>query len=449
MPTRKTSILLLILAALVSGGCRGGARGKASEPIVHRPLPARLLQANLVAGNLEALYGTSGFVYAARRETGEVTVVDDTEAAAGMPLSDRRLVILVEGSGDTLKGFRHTARLMATSRHLWPSGSAGAVLLLPVHWSESDNVVAEHVNLTAQRRGAVALQDMVRAHQLRHGDTPGSSVSLLGFSAGTRVVQMAFGGKLDPATGTVTEGERPAAMDRVANIVFAGSSISRRDPTPFEHIRGRFINFVNRRDTHFGDRAPNVAPAGSKARVIKIVDPSTIVFRSPGFAASANGFDALPWLTAEDQFVAADSSPAARQAFRRVNVRVPDGLKAYNLVGALVKNDDLDDFVNNAHNHYIMVGRGPKGATGGAQFAQYRDVALEFVREFVTPAVVSGRLTTMTLRAKTRPVTPLERLTAPIKRPDTPLESTTPPEPVGPEATPEKTPPQKSATPAK
>jgi hypothetical protein len=417
MLTQRVSILTLALAMLVCGGCNGGAQDKGREPIAHRQLPANLIFANLSAGNVEAMYGTLGFVYATRRATGEVTVIDDTEAAATTLLGDRRLVILVEGSGDTLDGFRHTARLIATSRALWPSGSADSVLLLPVHWSESGNVVVEHVNVTAQRRGAVALQDMVRVHQVRHGLAAGSSVSLLGFSAGTRVVQMAFGGELDPTKGTVTAGQRPVTMDRVANIVFVGSSIGRHDPTPFERIRGRFINFVNRRDTHFGDRAPNIAPAGSKARMIKIVDPSTIIFRSPGFAASANGFDALPWLTTEDQFAAADSSPAARQAFRRVNVRVPDGLKAYNRVGVEVKNDDLDDFVNNAHNHYIMVGRGPAGATGGTHFAQYRDVAFEFVRDLVTPALVSGRLATMGLSAETRPVTPLEVLTAPIKLP--------------------------------
>ena len=98
-----------------------------------------------------------------------------------------------------------------------------------------------------------------------------------------------------------------------------------------------------------------------------------------------------------------------------MNVRVPGELKAYNLVGSEVKNDDLDDFVNNAHNHYIMVGRGPGGATGGAVFAQYKDVASEFVRRCVAPALVSGRPATLSLESETRPVAPLKVLTDPIK----------------------------------
>jgi len=414
MMPRRVSVWATLCCVLVAG-CGGD---KAPEMLEHRVLPGDVVHADLSPARLQDVYGTTAFVYAARDpDTGETAVIDDTGAPAGAALDDRRLIIYVEGSGDSFKEFRYTARLIAESPHVFPPGSSGAVLLLPLHWSESGNVVREHVNLKAQRRGAVALQDVVRAHAARHSGTPGASVSLLGFSAGSRVVQMAFGARLTGKGVEAVEGDCPAYMNTVRDVVFVGSSLSRHDPVPLAGIRGRFINFVNRRDTHFGDRAPNVAPAGSGPRVGKLVNPMTAVQRSPGFGASANGFDRLPTLTSPEQFAAVDAWPAAQKAFRRVNVPVPGNLLPYNVVGTPVENDDLDDFLNQAHNHFILVGRGPAGATGGAEFAQYRDVAAEFVREFVAPALVSGCVPATELTAQAKPVTAMDVLTAPLKVP--------------------------------
>ena len=412
---KRLCLVSLVVLAAVTAGC---GPDKAPEVLEHRVLPRDVGGAQLTPSRLADIYGTTVFVYAVRDAAGgEVAVVDDTGAPAGAALDDRRLVIYAEGSGDSFKEFRYTARLIAESPHAFSPGSSGAVLLLPVHWSASGDVVREHVNIEAQRRGAVALQDMVHAHAARHGGAPGAFVSLLGFSAGSRVVQMAFGAQLTGKAAEAVEGDCPPYMNTVRDIVFVGSSLSRHDPVPLAGIRGRFINFVNRRDTHFGDRAPNVTPAGSGPRLGKLVNPVTAVQRSPGFGASANGFDRLPTLTSPEQFTVVDASPAGREAFRRVNVPVPAKLLPYNIVGTPVENDDLDDFLNQAHNHFILVGRGPAGATSGAEFAQYRDVAAEFVRKFVAPALVLGRVAAAELTAQAKPVTAFDVLTSPLKVP--------------------------------
>lgn len=409
-----TCLLALSWAALA--GCNGEAARL--EPIAHRELPADVGGMSLTSGSVGTVYGAEAFVYAVRKSGGAgVTLRDDTDAGAGLGLADARLIVLVEGSGDSLAGFRHTARLIADSPHTWFAGSQGQLLLVPLHWSESGDVVREHVNLNGQRRGAVALQDMIRAHALRHGETPGAGVSLLGFSAGTRVIQMAFGAEVDPGKGVASRGDVPPYMATVRHVVFVGSSLSRRDVMPLEVIGGRLINFVNPRDTHFGDRAPNMTPAGSDPRLGKLMNPMAVMQRSPGFGASAHGFDRLPTLTAPEQFDVADGSAVGRKAFRRVNCPVPESLVPYNIFGTAVENDDLDDFLNRAHNHYILVGRGPGGATGGAEFAQYREVAAEFVQQFVAPALASGRVPTTELTARPKRIKPLKILTAPLELP--------------------------------
>ena len=290
-----------------------------------------------------------------------------------------------------------------------------SLLLLPVHWSMTSDVVLEHVSLNHQRHGAVQLQDLVHVHSLRHERNHRASVSVLAFSAGTRVVQLAFGARIDAERGVTEAGPYPDYMGWVDNVVFVGSSLARTDLVPLEIIRGRLVNFVNPRDTHFGDRAPTVAPAGSKPRLDEVVNPLRIVYRSPGLGASAVGFDELPTLTAPGQFIAADATPEGRAAFRRVNVRVPTDLVPYNLLGVKVVNDDLDDFLNLARNHYIMVGRGAGGTTSGPEFEQYRQVAAAFVQKFVAPVLATGRLTTTVLGAEAKPLTPLDVLAAPVK----------------------------------
>ena len=411
------TIVLLSLAGLGASGCNGKpAQVEGLESIAHRPLPGDVRTATLTPATLPEIYGTKAFVFA-RRDVlgGRIDIVDDTSVAADMILSDTRLVIYIEGSGDSLEGFRYTAKLVAESLESWPAGAPPTLLLLTVHWSTTSDVVSEHVNLNDQRRGAVELQDLVHVHSLRHEGNRRAMVSLLGFSAGTRVVQLAFGARIDPEQGTTVAGEYPSYMEWVDHVAFVGSSLARDDQVPLEIIRGRLVNFVNPRDTHFGDRAPSMARAGSKPRVGEVVNPLRIVYRSPGVGASVSGFDALPTLTAPEQFTAADGTPAGRSAFRRVNVCVPEDLVPYNLFGIQVPNDDLDDFVNQARNHYIMVGRGAGGSTGGPEFEQYREMAAAFVRRFVAPVLASGRLTTTELGAEAWPITPLDVLTAPIK----------------------------------
>jgi hypothetical protein len=414
---RQLARLVLWLTIATACGCNG-AKPKAEglESIAHRTLPENVRTIRLTPATLDEVYGVKAFVYARHGGPGgKATLEDDTSAAPGLPLDDARLVIFAEGSGDSLAGFRHTAKLIAESPESWPPGASPSLLLLPVHWSMTSDVVLEHVSLNDQSHGAVQFQDLVHVHSLRHERNHQASVSVLAFSAGTRVVQLAFGARIDTERGVTEAGPYPDYMGWVDNVVFVGSSLARTDLVPLEIIRGRLVNFVNPRDTHFGDRAPSVAPAGGKPRLDEVVNPLRIVYRSPGLGASAVGFDELPTLTAPGQFTAADATPEGRAAFRRVNVRVPTDLVPYNLLGVKVVNDDLDDFLNLARNHYIMVGRGAGGTTGGPEFEQYRQVAAAFVQKFVAPVLATGRLTTTVLGVEAKPLTPLDVLAAPVK----------------------------------
>ncbi|NIA21014.1 MAG: hypothetical protein GWP05_03365 [Anaerolineaceae bacterium] len=395
MFSRRWVILLAWACLLLAAGCKSS---KSKSAVERRLITPELVSGSLTVGALPRVYGVDEFVYA----TPGGVISSDQDNDAGLPLDDRRLIVFAEGSGDSLKGFLYTARLIAESQVAAKLIRQQPLLLLPVRWSYTRNAVAEHLNIKAQKEGAAFLQDIVHAWYLRHGDDPAAGVSLLGFSAGTRVVQMAFG--CDVAQGEITAtdtGRRPAYMAAVGNVTFVGASISRQDPLPLDVIRGRFINFVNPRDTHFGDRVAFVAPAGA-GPVVKHMLSGRSFERSPRFGASVNGFDALPTLTRAAHFKAVDSCPAARWVFRRINFPVPEELVAYGLFGERLENDNLDDFVNLAPNHYIMVGRGPGGATGGLPLAIYRDLATEFVQRFVASALLTGRLPDPSLQSQPR-----------------------------------------------
>ncbi len=393
MFSRRCVILLAWACLLLAAGCKSS---KPKSAVERRHITPELVSGSLTVAALPRVYGVDDFVYA----TPGRLITSDQDNDAGQPLDDSRLIVLVEGSGDSLKGFLYTARLIAKSQVAARLVRQQPLLLLPVRWSHTRNAVSEHMNIKAQKEGAAFLQNMVHAWHLRHGDDPAGGVSLLGFSAGTRVVQIAFG--CDVAQGKISAtdtGRRPAYMAAVGHVVFVGASISRQDPLPLDVIGGRFINFVNSRDTHFGDRVAFVAPAGA-GPVVKHMLSGKSFERSPRFGASANGFDALPSLTRAEHFEAADSSPVARRVFRRINFRVPEELVAYGLLGEKLENDNLADFINLAPNHYIMVGRGPGGTTGGLQFGIYRNLAGEFVQSFVASALLTGRVPDPTLESK-------------------------------------------------
>jgi hypothetical protein len=257
---------------------------------------------------------------------------------------------------------------------VWPEGSYGAygiqifnhvpggsnvLVVAYLKWCRSTSAVAEHLNREAQEAGAALLADMLEVHWRRHGER--GHVSIVGFSAGTRVVGMAFAGA---ASGEAAW--HPEAFQQVDHVVFLGSSVGTDEPMPLAALRGRFINFVNPRDTHFGDRAAYVAPAGATANPLKLLHQATVQ-RRPRFGASVAGFLSLPTLTAAEQFEAVEAAERAggtgpaRQAFKRVNVPVPPTLVPFNVFGDPVADDDLDDYLNQAPNHYILVGRGPGG----------------------------------------------------------------------------------------
>lgn len=400
-------LVALILTSLVLCGCPPPQQTE--PPAVHRELPTDVATESLTVAGLVQVYGTSVFVYASGDPESGGRIFDDTAAAKDdTALADARLLVLVEGSGDSLAGFRHTARLITSSRWAWPGDNAGAPLLIvPLHWCKSADPISEHLDYKAQCQGAAAIQDICRAHALRHSRARGAELSILGFSAGCRVIQMAFGCTVkEGQANAVDSGQRADQLRHVANIVFVGASIARDDPTPYDCIHGRFINFVNPRDTHFGDRAPYAAPAGSAVTIDRLVN-TRFLERQPGFGASANGFDRLPTFTAPEQFAAADSSPAARLAFRMINVRVPPALLAYGLTGLPVNNDNFDDFWNLAPNHYIMVGRGPGGKLDGPMFGQYRNTAAEFVQNFLAPALLRASVPATDLVAKPVRINPL------------------------------------------
>jgi hypothetical protein len=342
----------------------------------------------LDAQRLRQVYETPAFAVRAAKD-GRPKVVQDTELAPGTIVDDSNLLIFAEGSGDSVEAFRWTARLLAESPHGFSGAPQGLVVVL-VHWGASRDVVTEHMHRDAQLAGAATLLRMLEVHRFRHGERGHASV--IGFSAGTRVTEFAFMGKVE--TGAPTY---PEALAHVNNVVFLGSSISREDPLPFGPVRGRFINFVNPRDTHYGDRAPYIAPAGEGPRPLEFLAEHTLVHR-PLFGASASGFLQLPTLTSDAQFDAIDlpGPPAAREAldraFKMINVPVPTKLMPRDLLGLPVLNDDLDDYLNQAPNHYIMVGRGPAGRMDGLDFTQYCGMAEEFVRQHVGAAAFRGRV---------------------------------------------------------
>ncbi|MGB2976480.1 MAG: hypothetical protein WBD18_10620 [Phycisphaerae bacterium] len=388
MPIRRYSVsaALALAAALFAAGCAPKA---VRQP---RTIGAEVLGA-LTPQALRDTYATPAFVVRDTQE-GRYVAFQDTDLADDSHVDDSNLLIYAEGSGDTVEASRWTMHLLAESPHGFPERPDRLVVML-LKWSESRDVVAEHLNRPAQVRAAAVLNAMLEIHRRRHG--PAGNVSVIGFSAGTRVTQLAF-------LGQVPEGEdtHPQGLAHTQNIVFLGSSMCRMDETPFAAIRGRFLSFVNPRDTHYGDRAPYTAPAGEKLRVMEVLKIESLL-RHPNFGASVMGFHHLPTITSTEQFgalEAASASPGVLEAFRMVNVPVPLGLVPYNLFGDPVPNDDADDYLNLAPNHYTMVGRGPAGRTDTPTFKQYRAAAEEFVHEQVAAAATRGRLYRFDLEAQ-------------------------------------------------
>ena len=392
MPRRWT----VMLASLATAGCLvAGCEPQASR--VPRDMGAGVLGA-LTPQALRDAYGTPAFVVRDARD-GRHVAFQDTELPPDAAVDDSNLLIFVEGSGDRVELSRWTMALLAASPHGFPENPHRLVVAL-LKWGESHDVIAEHLNRKAQMVGAALLNHMLEVHRRRHGEHGHASV--IGFSAGTRVTQWAF-------AGTVPEGEtvHPEGLAHTDHIVFLGSSISCMDPTPFDGIRGRFLCFINPRDTHYGDRAPFVAPAGQGPRFAKFLSLDPIL-RHPMFGASVIGFRPLPTLTRPDQFDAIEEAhdhatrKALEQAFKRVNVPTPTDLVPFNIFGDAVANDDGDDYLNLAPNHYILVGRGPAGGVADPAFSQYRASAEEFVKEHVAAAALRGRLYRFDLEVRPR-----------------------------------------------
>jgi len=379
-PYARIFVCAGLLLALAPAGCAPQTReAPGPDPDALGPLDPQALR---------TVYNTPAFVMRTVKD-GRPVAVQDTEIPAGTVIDDSNLVIFVEGSGDPVDVFRWTARLLAESPHGFPDASERLVIIL-VHWSETRDVVIEHLSRDSQLAGAARLHQMLETHRLRH--RAGGHASVIGFSAGTRVMQFAYTGTLPAGAPTYPEGLRHAD-----HLVFLGSSMGSEDPMPVESIRGRFINFVNPRDTHYGDRAPYIAPAGEKVRPLEFLVEHTLVPR-PHFGASVEGFIRAPTLTRAAQFDAIETPTAARdrqvldQAFRMVNVPVPAQLVPKDILGLPILNDDMDDYFNQAPNHYILVGRGPANRLDGLDFGQYRAAAEQFVREHVGAAAMHGRL---------------------------------------------------------
>jgi len=390
MPRRwLLTIGYLAAVACLPAGCEPKA------PRVPRDIGSDVLGA-LTPESLRKAYETPAFVVR-DVEDGRHVAFQDTDLATDKRVDDSNLLIYVEGSGDRIPVSRWTMRLLAESAHGFRDRPHRLVVIL-LKWGESYGTVAEHMNRKAQMAGAATLNRMLEVHRRRHGDRGHASV--IGFSAGTRVTQWAF-------AGTVPEGEAtyPEGLAHADNVVFLGSSISCVDPTPFGAIRGRFLSFINPRDTHYGDRAPFVATAGQEPRFGKFLTLEPLL-RHPMFGASVIGFRHLPTLTQPEQFDAIEQAegPATRkdlqEAFRMVNVPTPTELVPFNLFGDPVPNDDGDDYLNLAPNHYVLVGRGPAGRTDDPAFAQYRAPAEEFVKEHVASAALCGRLFRFDLEAR-------------------------------------------------
>ena len=393
MSLRRMWLPAALFAAV---GLVAGCQPKASR--VPRFVVGAVVEGALTPQALRETYGTPAFVV---RDThdGSHVAFQDTDLPRDATVDDSNLLIYVEGSGDRVELSRWTMRLLAESPHGFPD-QPGRLVVALLKWGESHDVVAEHMNRKAQMMGAALLNHMLEVHRERHGSA--GHASIIGFSAGTRVTQWAF-------AGTVAEGEttHPEGLAHTDNVVFLGSSISCLDPTPFEAIRGRFLSFINPRDTHYGDRAPFIAPAGHEARLGKFLTLEPML-RHPMFGASVIGFRHLPTLTRPEQFQAIEEADglatrqALRQAFRMVNVPTPIDLVPFNVFGDAVANDDGDDYLNLAPNHYVMVGRGPAGRVDDPAFAQYRPSAEEFVKEHVAAAALEGRLYRFDLKARPR-----------------------------------------------
>ena len=388
--------VFLSAAALAAGGCKAAGQ-QAARHI------GQEVEGALTSAALREAYRTPAFVVR-HVGVGHYAAVQDAELSADSHVDDTNLLIFAEGSADTIEGFRWTAHLLAESPFGFDSQPERLVIVV-LKWSKGISAVAEHLNREAQAKGADVLAEMLEVHRRRHHSD--GHVSLIGFSAGTRVIERAFAKAV-----AERDAGRHEAFEPVDNIVFLGSSVGLMETPQFEGIRGRFLNFVNPRDTHFGDRAAYVAPAGEAANPLKLLHQATIQ-RRPRFGASVAGFQSLPFLTAVSQFDAIEAlerssaSPAARNAFKMVNVPVPPTLVPYNVFGAPIPDDDLDDYVNLAPNHYATVGRGAAGRTDLPDFKQYRPAAEEFVREFVADAAFRGRLDRFDLKAVTKGANPI------------------------------------------
>jgi len=406
---------VLILAVTLAAGC--GSR----QPCQPRQIGVDVM-GSLTPGAFREAYRTPAFTVRAVQD-GRHVAVQDADLPPGEAVDDTNLLIYVEGSGDRVSLSRHTMALLAESPHGFADNPDRLVVVL-LKWGRTEDVVTEHLNTEAQMTGAALLNDMLEIHRCRHGD--GGHVSIIGFSAGTRVTQWAFLGKVPDGEDT-----HPSGQAHTDHVVFLGSSMSCVDPVPFEGIRGRFLSFINPRDTHYGDRAPFVAPAGEGPRLGKFLTLEPTL-RHPNFGASVVGFRELPTLTRPEQFDALEGAGLYRhsgleQAFKRVNVPVPVDLVPFNVFGDPVANDDGDDYVNQAPNHYVLVGRGPAGRVDGPDFAQYREAAAEFVREHVASAALRGRLCRCRLVTKGKSAKlldiPLPFPWAVLPRPEAPKEA--------------------------
>ena len=345
----------------------------------------------------EQLYHTEGFVLrkGGSENSSHGPVWTDMELPGDDPIEDRNLIIFVEGSGDQVKHFHYSVSVLLDSEVA--VGSGEPILAVLVHWSRTTKIVVEHLSGPNQQAGAQALQEMVVAHQQRWGQE--GSCTLIGFSAGTRVIQQAFGaeGVTDEEGNALPALPVPAQMSHVTHIVYLGSSMLREDKLPYDGIRGHFINFQNPRDTHYGDSAPYAAPAGTKADVGR--GAKTIFFKKrPRAGASANGFLEIPTLTAKGKWRDAEGSKMDKPAEwpKKINFVVPRDLIPLGIgqvplpIPTLF--DTLDDFWNNAQNHFIMVARGPKGAVDHPTLRWYRGRAQQFVKTEVAQAVFAGEL---------------------------------------------------------
>ena len=368
----------IVLTALDAGTCLS------SEPIS-------------VSRAVNDVYKTHGLIYrsSSSQTSSHGPVWTDAELPADYLINDRHLIIYAEGSGDQVKHFYHSISLLLNSELAVELGDQIAAAV--VHWSKSTKVVTEHLSGKNQQEGALALQNMVITHNQRWGDA--GSCTLIGFSAGTRVIQQAFGveGVTDKDGNVKPALPRPPDMDHVTHIVYLGSSMLRQQAIPYDQIRGQFINFQNHRDTHYGDAAPYAAPAGNAPDISKGAE--TIFFKKrPKVGASANGFIQIPTVSAKGTWTDAEGRKMATPTIwpKKCNFLVPKNLIPLG-VGQIplplpTLFDSMDDFWNNAQNHYIMMGRGPKGAIDSVSYRWYRNRARNFVQTEVAEAVLTGAI---------------------------------------------------------